>query len=69
MPKLANNNWIFDDDNAQHARKAGEVLRRAKRARAGRRYKYIIVGDNPLTIIEKEDPEGDYHYGKKRHHK
>lgn len=69
MPKIANQNWIFDDDNTQHARKAVEVLRRAKRARAGRKYIRIIVSDNPLTIIEKEDPNGQYLYGKRKSRK
>ena len=69
MAKLNNDNWVYDDDNTQHARKASEVLRRAKAARAGKKYKRIIISTLPLTVIEKEDPEGEYLYGKAKRKK
>jgi len=69
MAKLNNENWVYDDDNTMHARKASEVLRRAKASRVGRRYKRIVVSTLPLTIIEKEDPEGEYLYGRPKRKK
>ncbi len=65
MPKLNNNNWIYDEDNTSHARKASDVLRRAKATRAGKRYVHITVSEHPLTIIEKESEEGEFIYYRK----
>ena len=66
MPKLANDNWIYDDDNALHAKKASDVLRRAKNARIGKKFIRIVTSTSPYTIIEKEDPNGEYLYGRRR---
>lgn len=65
MPKLNNDNWVYDEDNTSHARKASDVLRRAKTVRAGKKYIYIIVNEHPLTILEKEDEEGEYIYDRR----
>lgn len=65
MPKLNNDNWVYDEDNTSHARKASDVLRRAKAVRAGKKYIYIIVNEHPLTILEKEDESGEYIYDRR----
>lgn len=64
MAKLNNDNWVYEDERA-YARSAEAVLNRVKEAKKGKRYKHIIISDAPLTIIEKEDPEGKYYYGEK----
>jgi hypothetical protein len=64
MPKLLNQNWVYDDDNAIHARKAHDVLRLAKAQRKGRKWKHIKINDMPYTIKEVEAEDGQYMYGK-----
>lgn len=64
MPKLNNDNWIYDDDNSSYAKKAADVLRKAKHMRAGKRFIHVVVSTMPLTIVEKEDPQGQLMYGK-----
>jgi hypothetical protein len=66
MAKLANENWIYDDENTSHAKKAVDVLRKAKSTRMGKKYIRVVICEQPLTIIEKEDPSGQCLYGKKR---
>lgn len=68
MPKLNNNNWVYDDDNTSYAKKAKESLRRAKHSRMGKKYIHVVVNTMPLTIIEKEDENGEYLYGKLKEH-
>ena len=66
MTKLNNENWIYDDDNSAHAKKADEVLRRVKSSRIGKKYKYVVDPNNPRAILEIEDEDGEYVYGRKR---
>jgi len=64
MPKLLNQNWVYDDDNATHAKKADDVLRLAKSQRRGRKWKHVKTNDMPYTLKEVEDENGQYMYGK-----
>lgn len=60
---IVNENWIYDDENTSYARKASEVLRKAKALRKGKRFKYVVVSLSPLTIKEIEDRDGMETYG------
>ena len=64
MPKLINQNWIYDDDNVVHAKKADDVLRRAKQQRRGKKWIHKKTNDMPYTLIEVRDEKGQYMYGK-----
>lgn len=66
MAKLANENWIYDDDNTAYAKKADDVLRKTKNSRIGRKFKYVLISEHPRTIIEVEDTDGNFIYGIKR---
>ena len=63
---LLNDNWVYDDDNPSHSKKAKDVLRRVKMERLGKKYKHITTCLKPLTIIEVEDLDGQELYGKKK---
>lgn len=63
---LLNDNWVYDEDNSIKSRKAEEILRKTKEARAGKKYKHIITCTQPLTIKEVEDVDGYEIYGVKK---
>ena len=63
---LLNDNWIYEDDNSSHSKKAKDVLRRVKAQRQGKKYKHVTTSLKPLTIIEVEDLDGQEIYGKQR---
>jgi len=61
---LINDNWIYDDDNPTQSKKAKEVLRKVKAQRRGKKYKHVTVCLTPLTIVEKEDVDGQELYSR-----
>lgn len=66
MSSLSNENWVYDEDNTSKSKKADEVLRKTKAARAGKKYRHRIICNMPLTIIEEEDVFGTELYGKSK---
>jgi hypothetical protein len=63
---LLNDNWIYEDDNPNHSKKAKDVLRKVKAARLGKKYKHVITCLKPMTVIEIEDIDGQELYGRKK---